>query len=480
VLLPFSIPIVYHQLLSKSRLFANERLTVLLIFAICVTLRAIPELMAYPHPIGYDVINYYIPTVTNLEDKWDTVSREYPLYVTFLYSIGIITGLPAHSVVVGVAIAMTGIFGISLFYSGRTLLQLTIIQSAFVAIFAIFQLAVLRTTWDLHRDIFTLATMLFVFCLLVRKDPGWKPFAITLALAALTVAMDRMVGALFCISIAAYAFLTRRRDVALLSIVSAVLFFTLTIPTSSLPNLDRIIEGGMPQNVSSNETSEFYNPTNLFLFFSLINGLIAVPAAIGVFKTKNFLLKIPLLVCLIGSFTWLAFPDNRMLLADRWIILTGIFLSVFAGYGILQLIKNARERFSIASFILGTFVIIGLLYAIMPHSSASILYGIIGVHAEDLPPVTMQFNSLGIEDNDKLLSTIAWINENTEIDAVIVGEKHWRGFMEMYLDEERTYYFSQEPQALANTLSEQEQKVYLVELDSTSPNLFVIKDMRIH
>jgi hypothetical protein len=466
---------VYIPSLSKSRLFASEKLAILVVFTLCIALRAAPELMAYPYPIGYDVINYYIPTVTNFEDKWDTVSKQFPLYVTFLYLVSITTGLPAYSVVIGVVIIMTGIFGISLFYLGRTLLKLGISHSAFIAIFAILQLAVLRTTWDLHRDIFALTIMMFVFSLLSRKNAGWKPLALILVLTILTVAADRMVGALFSVSAAVYAIVTRRRDVALTGILAIGMFFALAVPTQSIPNIKTITTVEMLQN--NNEVNEFYSPANLVVFFAAINGLLVAAAAIGFLSMRNSLLKIPLLVCLMGSFSWLAFPENRHLLADRWIILAGIFLSVFAGYGILHLIRNLKKRFTIAGFILGAFAVLGLTYAVIPHHNASVLYGIIGVHAENLPPVTMQFNSIDIEDNDDLLSTIAWINKNTEQDALIVGESHWRGFMELYLEDKRTYHFSEDPQALAEALSKRSQQVYLIELNSKSPTLFVVKDI---
>src|SRR5919112_3731987 len=158
----------------KERLINTEKYAILFIFSIASLVRTVPELMAYPYPLGYDVINYYIPTVTNFEDKWDIVSKQFPFYVTFLYLVSITTGLPAHPVVVAVIIVMTGIFGISLFYLGRNLLKLGISHSAFIAIFAIVQLAVLRTTWDFHRDIFALTIMMFVFSLLSRKNAGWK------------------------------------------------------------------------------------------------------------------------------------------------------------------------------------------------------------------------------------------------------------------------------------------------------------------
>lgn len=466
---------MYISSFSKSRPFTSEKLAILVVFTLCIALRAAPELMAYPYPIGYDVINYYIPTLTNFEDKWDTVSKQFPLYVTFLYLVSITTGLPAYSVVVGVVIVMTGIFGISLFYLGRTLLKLGISHSAFIAIFAILQLAVLRTTWDLHRDIFALTIMMFVFSLLSRKNAGWKPLALILVLTTLTVAADRMVGALFIVSAAVYAIVTRRRDVALIGILAIGMFFALAVPTQSIPNIKTITTAEMLQN--NNEVNEFYSPANLVIFFAALNGLLVGAGAIGFLSMKNSLLKIPLLVCLMGSFSWLAFPENRHLLADRWIILAGIFLSVFAGYGILHLIRNLKKRFTIAGFILGAFAVLGLSYAVIPHHSASVLYGIIGVHAENLPPVTMQFNSIDIEDNDDLLSTIAWINKNTEQDALIVGESHWRGFMELYLEDKRTYHFSEDPQAIAEALSRYSQQVYLIEFNSKSSTIFVVKDM---
>ena len=64
---------------------------------------------------------------------------------------------------------------------------------------------------------------------------------------------------------------------------------------------------------------------------------------------KNNLLKIPLILSLIGSFSWLLFPDNNLLVADRWIVLSGILLSFFAGYGIiLFLVKKLKSIIAMA------------------------------------------------------------------------------------------------------------------------------------
>jgi hypothetical protein len=457
----------------KFTFLASEKQMAVIVFVICIALRAVPELAAYPHPIGYDVVNYYIPKVVNFQEQWNVISNQFPLYVTFLYSLSTAIGLQPPAVVTSVAVAMAGIFGLSLFYIGRTLLNLRIIQSVFLATFTVFQMAVLRTFWDLHRDVLALAAMLFVFSLLGRKDADWKVLSITLALIAITVAADRMIGALLCVSLAAYLIITRRKDVALTAILAVSLFSILIV--ASYSNTNTIASG-----TSAINTSNFYSQGNLLIYFLVVNCLVAAPATIGFLHMQNSLLKIPLLISLAGSFSWLVFPENNLLAADRWIILTGIFLSVFAGYGILHLVNKLKSNLSaiVACSILAAYAVIGLAYALMPYDSPFMLYGALQNYITNFAPVTMQFNSLDIQDNDNLLLTIAKINQNTEHNAIIVGEPHWRGFMELYLKDDRIYHYSNDPLALATTLEQQGHHVYLVEVEGNPQTSFRIENIQ--
>jgi hypothetical protein len=462
--------------LSRYKLFVSEKHAAILVFAICIVIRAIPELAAYPYPIGYDAVNYYIPVVENFEEHWSAVAGQFPLYVLLLHSVHIMTGLSAQSVVASVAVAVFGILGTSLYYVGRSLLKLGIRPSFFLAVFVVLQMAVLRTAWDLHRDIFALAAVMFAFSLLGRKDAGWKEIAAILVLAALIVAADRMIGALFCISLAAHAVITRRKRVAMISVFAAGLFSILIMAGYA------VSDAGAPSiELPSEKTPAFYNPQNLLVLFAVVNGLLVAPAAIGFLRMKGNLLKIPLLASLAGSLSWLAFSSNNLLVADRWIILSGIFLSVFAGFGILHVAKSLKPRFSLAAAgsILAAFATIGLAYAVMPYDNPLFLYGAARADIEDFAPVTMQFNSLDVRDTDKLLSAIEWVNQNTEQDAVIVGEMHWRGFMELYLEDGRTYRFSSNPQALAEALERRGEHAYLIRADSSSAAMFEIEDVAI-
>jgi len=467
---------VHTQSVLTFRLFASERLVALIIFALCLTLRVLPELTAYPYPIGYDVVNYYIPTLANIGEKWSSIASQFPLYVILLDFVKLLTGFSAQSVVVGVSIVMAGFFGISLFYIGRRILELGIAQSAFLTLFVVIQVSTLRTMWDLHKDIFALTTMMFALSLISRKDTTFRTFALTIVLATLTVSMDKMIGILFCVSLATYAVMTRRKRVIQITALSTALFLVLMLISYETSQITSAVSNN---SISESTSYEFYNPTNLTMLFVVLSGLIAVPAAVGFFAMKNNLLKIPLIVSLVGSLSWLVLPHDSSLAADRWIILASIFLSVFAGYGILHLVKNLGLRFrAIATgSIVGAFAIIGMGYAVLPYDSPLIIYGAASSNTGKFMPPTMQFNSLDIKDNHNLVSTIDWLNENTEQDAIIVGEKHWRGFMDMYLKDARSYKSSDYPSSTAEALSEQGRHVYMISVVDGLQTNFEIKVM---
>ena len=77
----------------------------------------------------------------------------------------------------------------------------------------------------------------------------------------------------------------------------------------------------------------------------------------------------------------------------------------------------------------------------MPYQFGSVLENVLGQSIEPFGPATMQFNSISIEDNYELLKTISWINENTPKNATLIGEKHWRGWMEIKLQHAKSFVF---------------------------------------
>lgn len=194
--------------LSAFRVAAASRKNVMaLVFAAGVAIRLVPELAAYPYPIGYDVVNYYIPVVSDLGAHWLKVSGQFPLYAVLLHLAKTAAGLPAHSIVTASAVVMYGAFGLSVFLAAARVFRLGTGHAGFVALFVLLQAPALRTAWDLHRDVLALSAMMLAFYFLSspkRSGACWKGFVQVSAFSALTAAADRMVALLFVLSVAVW------------------------------------------------------------------------------------------------------------------------------------------------------------------------------------------------------------------------------------------------------------------------------------
>jgi hypothetical protein len=505
---------------NQKRIYA---IAIIAIFSLGLVIGLLPDLIAYPFPVGYDVVNYYIPITANFDQHWSKISNQFPLYAYFLHIINIATGVsPYYSVVIFVSI-MSGVFAISIFFLSRKLLNLPVEYSLLLSVFVMFQVAVLRTIWDLHRDLFTLSLMFIIFSLIYgksRKGRGeenkrelkeewieksnlvsvrrllqkhiiithlsWKSislFASLIFLSALTASADRMTGGLFAISLITYSFSVVRTKMSILcSSVGLCFFIVAALPSYSIVTNGIFHEQGLMtelknpiiksssslKSLSSNiYNHNFYSPTNLFVLFIVITGPLLPTGIIGVekfLKRKNVLI-IPLNITIILSFSWILFPYKESLVADRWIILSGIFLSIFAGYGLIDLVQRIKIDSNKSSLlmtnygktiillsVLAIFIAIGILYEVMPTNQPFVLYGFTHNNIERFMPLTMQINSVDIRDNQNLISAISWLNNSTEQNAIIIGEKHWRGFMELYLHGNRTFYSTDNLYFLINQL----------------------------
>jgi hypothetical protein len=408
--------------------------------------RAIPEMVAHPYPVGYDVINYYIPVITNFQEYWPIVSEQYPLYVLILHFFQAATDLEPQILVSMSGLILYGFFSVSLFIMSRRLFGLGEFYSLYLTLFVIFQLPVLRTAWDLHKDILSLTLFMIAISLIfpLRPKIGWYSLIGTSFVASVAVSLDKMIGALLVGSFLIYGFVVRSKYISLLSLI-IVGFFASAI-ASDYGSI------GQPFNVSAeysetnllSQNSEPYSPKSLLTLFLVINCPLLVPAGFGLIYSDNRLLKIALAISAIGSFSWVIFPDMRAIAADRWIFVLGIFLSIFAGYGIVRYAEtkiHPRFRRRLLCLVLGSSIILGLTYETMPYHIASFSENMLGQSIEPFGPATMQFNSIAVKDTGELLKTINWINENVPKDAIIMGEKHWRGWMEIKLQEDRSFLY---------------------------------------
>ena len=97
----------------------------------------------------------------------------------------------------------------------------------------------------------------------------------------------------------------------------------------------------------------------------------------------------------------------------------------------------------------------------MPYDGFSV-YGIVGKYIQSFVPLTMQFNSLDISHNDNLIDLISWVNKNTDPTSLIIGAKHWRGWMEIKLQDKRVYISSDDLYGLSRSLANKHKNLYMI------------------
>ena len=443
----------------------SKKYPYLIVFSIAIFLRLVPEILAFPYPIGYDVINYYLPVIKNFEEYWPTISNQFPFYVSLLYAISEVFHVEPRSVISASIVLVFGFFSLTIFSIGRNLLRLDNLQSIFLSIFVIFQLAVLRTSWDLHKDMFAL-TLTFFSLLFISKIPNIskKLIAVTATLSIISVLADRMIGLLLSISLIGSSFVKRDRDLAIVVGIVIVIF-----GLSLQANHDNI-GYNLKMVGSNNSINEIYNPMNLIVLFLVMNAILLPSGIVGFIRSKLIIFKIPLLISAIGSFTWIIFPNTSAFLPDRWIVIFSIFLSLFSGYGFITLIENRRIALSCRKLnnyliILIPFIFLGSAFAASPNNSYLNIYGTFHQFIGPYGPLTMQYNSISLPESRSLLSAIDWINNdtNTVEGSVIMGSKHLRGWMELEL-KERTFLFADNNTKLL--ASNKYGELYLLELIS--------------
>src|SRR5919107_2767546 len=471
------IAILKNTVIIDSIFAELRKRLIILVFLAGSVIRALPEVVAYPYPIGYDVINYYIPVITNLEEHWSVISGQLPVYTLILYSLHLFTSLSPHFLVSSAGVILYGFFSVSLFVTSRKLLKFNEIYGAYLALFVILQLPVLRTSWDLQKDIFALTLLLISVSLIVplRIRIGHLRLIGSFIAASIAVFADKMVGVLFVSSLIAYALAVRVRYITFLLLITTVLF-AIAIG-SQYGNVQQSLQtsNASPSLILATPPPKIYDPIALLALFLVVNGPLLIPGGFGLMRSDSRFLKVVTVITAIGSFSWLVFPDKQSLVADRWIFLFGIFLSIFAGYGVLEYLRqnvSCKRRKQILFILLGACALLGISYEVMPHQFTGIWRYIVGQNIEPYGPSTMQFNSIAIRNTFNLTSMISWINENTPVDALFIGEKHWRGWMELELEDEREFmYYSSQYSALQLIEDCESDYCYLIARTSNSLGL---------
>ena len=418
--------------------------SLLFFFLLGCFLRIIPDLMAYPYPVGYDIINYYIP----LADKLNTIFQNdsFQFYPYLLYTFKSFIPLNPQGLMISLSSITYGLFSVSIYL---LLKGLNLKPALFMTVFILFQISALRTTWDLQKDILALSfTFLIIYLILEDRKAYFFNiriihFGIIISLVILTLLTDNMIGFLLIISLSIYFAIKKdiKYIISLTIIIISIISFLVVVDNTKNDSLINSINHILNGNIKENEN---YTPLNLGILFIMMN-ILSLPLFIyGLKYLHELLLYIPLSMALLGSFTWIVLPYSAILLPDRWIIISGIFMSIFSSYGLIRLFSNYKDKpnYKILLPIMSFYIIIGLFYMILPYDYAFPIYGIFAEYTHFFVPSTMQFNSIDIVDNKDLSIAIDWLNNHTNPKSIIYGDSYLSGWMKMLLKDKRIFQYN--------------------------------------
>jgi hypothetical protein len=418
--------------------------SLLFFFVLGCFIRIIPDLIAYPYPIGYDIINYYIPLADKLNTTFQNDSFQF--YPYLLYTFKSFLPLNPQGLMLTLSSITYGLFSLSIYL---LLKGLNLKPALFMTVFILFQISALRTTWDLQKDILALSfTFLIIYLILEDRKAYFFNiriihFGIIISLVILTFLTDNMIAFLLIISLLIYFAIKKdiKYIISLTIIIISIISFLVVVDNTKNDSLINSINHILTGNIKANEN---YTPLNLGILFIMMN-ILSLPLFIyGLKYLHELLLYIPLSMALLGSFTWIVLPYSAILLPDRWIIISGIFMSIFSSYGLIRLFSNYKDKpnYKILLPIMSFYIIIGLFYMILPYEYAFPIYGIFTEYTHFFVPSTMQFNSIDIVDNRDLSIAIDWLNNHTNPKSIIYGDSYLSGWMKMLLKDKRIFQYN--------------------------------------
>ena len=108
----------------SSTIANNQKYSYLIVFSVAVILKLVPEILAFPNPIGYDVINYYLPILKNFDKYWPAISNQFPLYVSLLHTISSVLNVDPRIIVTPTTVLIFGLFSVVIFSISKNLFHL--------------------------------------------------------------------------------------------------------------------------------------------------------------------------------------------------------------------------------------------------------------------------------------------------------------------------------------------------------------------
>jgi len=371
-------------------------------FAIPLGIRALPEILAGPYPIGYDTIASYIPVMLD----WGSGNLRgfNPMVGGWLiFAIFGVTYSATHidPIFIGkiAGPALYGILGLSEYFFARRSLGWESKRCLLFVVITSFSFVSLRLSFDLFRN--TLGTAFLLLSLGAGRNLKTPRDAIIFALLTWFVTATHLLVATLLFGI-----------LFLQAFTAPAGFRKLMLATPGLAQYAISLIALSLGGVTAFSNGEFAFPSISPYAYLAYIFLPFVPMAIlGFIRARSPTLLLWLIVCGAGFVTsTVSSPlSDQLVSPDRWAIMMVIPLGVYATSGISRWKQQGRDLFRFSSAIFPAWIMIvlvmGATFMVLPASLSFPYY-------RYFEPTSMEQSTIPVQDSHNVVEAMGWLSSN--------------------------------------------------------------------
>jgi len=464
-------------------------------FVLGFVVRLIPEALSFPYPIGFDTIDYAARMKNGIvwyqpRDFFST----WLLYAILTPLYGVVGGDP-FLLLKFVAPLLYALNVCGVYFFARKALDWDF-KGAFVAAFFFsFQLAALRVSWDLYRNMLGMAILLFALPWIKnlgsRRSFVWFVLLSMLVVFSHEIAAVIMFAAVLGVIVKAFLKNEKGRMLRVLAAISpAATLFLITV--TGAYRLIFPVQVHVETNIIS-AVQPYGHPSGLFFLVNYLG--IASPVhnyatymdlALSVFLLfiVLYLLCLPLVLAgffrndmlegwtlflLIGSFSSLVIPFFALDFWDRWMFMLVYPFTFYAVNGMAKILgwqtgdvktyfKRLKVSKKMVKGILLATVVLASIFMVMPigliYSSRICSYF----------PSTMLQTTVPLQDVAGIIDAMNWLNGHMPVGSCVLVQHPFLSWARLYLEDRNmiVYFVRDVSEALSVALEHGFRPIFLV------------------
>ncbi len=427
------LPGVVATLVSRIR----HKKFALAAFLIPLGIRAIPEVIVGPYPVGFDTISFYVPNTLDWA-AGKTGAMAMLGAAPLMYMISVPLYLLVRVNPVWIFKVMGPILYGGLIWSLFRFLQLglrwTGRQAFGTALMASLYFVTLRISWDLYRNMLGLTFILLSLPLLqAEKNPRRE--LVSSVLLSLAVASDQLTAVL-ALGLIGFRFLEslRRRqwgDMAYLTRVglAPLALFAAVFYTGLASGISLVETQPEVPRVEALVSSVGFL---IYAFFPLLP-----LAVIGMRRLTNFDLKAWMALCTAIVLVALMPFFGFIVPSYRWVLLLDIPMCVYGAMGFSRLSQIAPLATARALRIFGKVIRVvpillvfsAILYIDLPAQQATGYYAIF----PSFVPTSMMQDNVPLSDMPSLATVLGWVAAHLGPHEILIAHQTMYGWAKAYL-----------------------------------------------